>query len=351
MTVSHQQTSADAFPRNQWYVSAWGDEIDQQLTARTILGRPVVLFCRSDGVVVALEDICPHRWMPLSMGTLVDDVIECGYHGFRFDGCGRCVAVPSQPEVPERARVRSYPLAEKGPLLWLWGGAPERADETLIPPTPELTDPSFRWVVVKVHIAGSYVLMHENVLDQTHFRHLHPGFAGTDEWDRGNISLEVADGKLIRTHFTPDAPAPPVARFAGIEPGTLVDSESVGTFVQPGLGTSTTTHRVRETGFAGVIQTFHIFTPETESSTRYCIAVGVTDPHGELGDFERGVLKATLEDQAAIEAVERNRSMFAPTLEVSVRSDQAGLQMRRLIRQRLAAEALGGPTDKENYPI
>ena len=71
--------------------------------------------------------------------------------------------------------------------------------------------------------------------------------------------------------------------FCGIEPGTTVDSVSVGTFVPPGLGSFTRTHRVLKDGFLGVLQTYHIFTPEALDRTAYTIAVGTTDPEGHFG--------------------------------------------------------------------
>jgi vanillate O-demethylase monooxygenase subunit len=73
------------FVMNDWYVAAFGEEIKGQLLARTLLGRRLVFYRTSDGRVVALEDRCPHRSMPLSAGTLEQDTIVCGYHGLRFN--------------------------------------------------------------------------------------------------------------------------------------------------------------------------------------------------------------------------------------------------------------------------
>ena len=330
----------DGFVRDLWYVAAWSDEIDRSLCNLFILGRPVVVFRRRDGNVAALEDICPHRWLPLSMGRLHDDdVVECDYHGFRFDPTGRCVGVPSQREVPPLARVRSYPIVERPPLVWIYAGDPERAAPSRIPEMPELSDAAFRWIVCKVDIDANYLLMHENVMDQTHFHHLHRDFAATPEWDRGQIEVETKNGRVVRRHVTLAAPAPPVAAFAGIEPGSPVDSESVGTFVQPGLNTSTTTHRARDSGQIGVLQTFHIFSPRSPTRTRYSIAVGTNFPAANLAKLEAGVRNATLEDKTAVEAVQRTRTAFAPALEVSVRADRAGLEARRLVRELIQAEA------------
>lgn len=329
------------FVLDQWYVAGWSDEVGAgKLTGRMVLGRPAALFRRADGSVAALENICPHRWAPLTMGTVVGDEVECGYHGHRFDGEGRCTLVPSQPEQPSRARVRAYPVIERGPLIWIWTGDPSKADTSLVPATPELADPAYVWAVVTMDIEAHYLLMHENTLDQTHFHTLHKTFAAAADWDRGEITLETVGGKVIRTHATTDAPAPAVAAFCGVEPGTRVDSVSVGTFVQPGLNTSVTTHTVRGEGRSGVLMTYHIFLPQAENSTRYSIAVGTPHEGADLEKLRAGVYNATLEDKVAVEAIHRVSVEYAPGVEFSVRSDQAGLQARALVRERLSRQAL-----------
>ena len=87
----------DGFIRNAWYVAGLSEDFGPQLTPLTILGQQLVFFRRSDGTVAALEDACPHRKLPLSMGRLEGDRVVCGYHGLTFDGTGTCVAAPTQP--------------------------------------------------------------------------------------------------------------------------------------------------------------------------------------------------------------------------------------------------------------
>jgi phenylpropionate dioxygenase-like ring-hydroxylating dioxygenase large terminal subunit len=99
------------FLRNAWYVAAWDHEVcADALLGRILLDEPVVLYRTRDGQVVALEDRCCHRHYPLHKGTLTQDCIQCRYHGFTYDGAGRCVRVPGQSNIPEAARVKSYPV-------------------------------------------------------------------------------------------------------------------------------------------------------------------------------------------------------------------------------------------------
>ena len=136
-----------AFARRHWYVVASADEIGTTPLARTVCGDDLVLWRRGDGSPAALADRCAHRRFPLSLGTVVDDVLVCGYHGFTYDCTGSCVAVPGQTRIPSRADVRRYPLAEVGPWVFVWMGDPDAPDTSRLPDAPWLTDPA--WAVVK----------------------------------------------------------------------------------------------------------------------------------------------------------------------------------------------------------
>ena len=121
------------FPRNAWYVAATADELGRELLGRTLLDEPVVLYRCDDGTPVALEDRCSHRFLPLSKGYLVGDVVQCGYHGMEYDRTGACVHVPGQKSAPASAGVRTFPICERWRFIWIWMGDPALADEALIP--------------------------------------------------------------------------------------------------------------------------------------------------------------------------------------------------------------------------
>src|SRR4029077_11043671 len=109
-------------PRNQWYIAALSQEVTRGLLSRRILDDPIVFFRTQDGSPVGLADRCPHRGVPLSMGAIKDDVIRCAYHGFEFGKTGACHRVPSQSRIEPQLAVRSYPLREIGPYIWIWMG-------------------------------------------------------------------------------------------------------------------------------------------------------------------------------------------------------------------------------------
>ena len=95
------------FLRNYWYVAAYDREITRRPLGRIILGEPIVFYRLEDGTPVALEDRCAHRHLPLSMGKLVGDTLQCHYHGLRYDKTGACVRVPGLVCYGQRNVIRS----------------------------------------------------------------------------------------------------------------------------------------------------------------------------------------------------------------------------------------------------
>ena len=134
------------FLENAWYVAARNSVITHDLVSLKLLDSSIVFYRNSQNNVVALEDACPHRKLPLSMGKREGDNLQCGYHGLTFDAGGKCVNAPTQDRIPVNAVVRSYPVIEKFNLVWVWMGNPALADESLIPKIRDYGNSSWgRW--------------------------------------------------------------------------------------------------------------------------------------------------------------------------------------------------------------
>ena len=175
------------YPRNHWYVIAFSREVGRSLMRRDCLGDPILLYRTEAGEPVALLDRCPHRGMPFSMGRLVGDVVQCGYHGFQYDSSGVCIKVPSQEAVPAAMCVHRYPLVEKWQWLWIWMGDAALADPALIPDHRELglEDPALSSEpYFMLPIEANYLLALENLVDATHITFLHEG-----NFDTGNVAM------------------------------------------------------------------------------------------------------------------------------------------------------------------
>lgn len=167
-----------AYIKNAWYVACWDNEVKAgEMFHRRLLGELVVFYRKQDGSVVALQDRCPHRFVPLHMGRLVNDSIECGYHGLRFDCTGKCVLNPhGDGKIPAAAKVRQYPTLERYGMVWIWmGDAQPNADKLPDYGVLESTG-DFSTTRGYIHIESNYELMAENLLDLSHITYLHDGY-------------------------------------------------------------------------------------------------------------------------------------------------------------------------------
>jgi len=188
--------------RNTWYIAAEPGELADRPIARTMLEKPVVLFRTEAGKVVALEDRCPHRFAPLSLGRVIGERIQCGYHGAQFDATGACAHVPGQDLVPPRARIASYPVLERHGYVWIWLGDPAGATDTSSIPEFLYRSGDRGWDGGYGHfesIGANYNLINDNLFDITHAEYVHPESFGGEEmrlYRRSKPGTEYVDGEM-----------------------------------------------------------------------------------------------------------------------------------------------------------
>lgn len=125
---------------NRWYPIASSSQVRSAPVGLHRMGLQLVVFRGQDGRLRCLRDRCPHRGVALSLGRVREGEIECPYHGFRFDGEGRCTAMPCEgrdARIPRGLEVDAFPVREDHGLVWLWWGvAPARGDVDALPPVP-----------------------------------------------------------------------------------------------------------------------------------------------------------------------------------------------------------------------
>ncbi len=332
------------YPFNCWYVAAASDEVGRELLARRLLGIPVVLYRRSSGEVVAMEDRCVHRAYPLSAGRLDGDRLVCGYHGFVYDQDGSCVEVPSQQNVPKGACVRTFEVHEQPPFVWIWLGEPGAAALRTPPRTPWFDDPQWASTGATRHVRANYMLLHEHYLDLTNVFVMHPeavppGIEALPQLDEVEVSeMSVAYSRLL-----------PAARLAdweaeatGLPRVTECTRREEGTFVSPAL------HVQRYSIRAGDRPPFeHLrvqgFTPETPTTTHVFMrivrsyatdrAVVAEHLHGIFGEMAS-------RDVTVLETVQqRLGEELEPPRDVNVKADRAAVRARSIVRAMVDEEA------------
>jgi phenylpropionate dioxygenase-like ring-hydroxylating dioxygenase large terminal subunit len=335
-----------SFPRNQWYVAGHARDFGRDLRSQWILGEPICFYRTVDGIPVALADHCVHRQMPLSLGRLQDDGIECRYHGILYGPDGQAVRVPSQLHLPANCRVRRYPLAESGGFTWIWMGEADKADESLIPLRPWLDSPD--WVVVRgtLHMNARAQLLNENLLDLSHVSFLHADTIGTAEVAGGPASTEV-DGHTVRvTRPMPSVQCPPLfQKVMGLD--GLIDRESVAEFVAPGFHVSHVLVKPAGEDWSSPRacrhNAVHCITPERTDSAHYfwALARDYRIDDAEVSSFwQDGSPRVLNEDIEAVEAIEKVLAAYAPgyPFEINLKADAGGLRARRIIEQMIAEE-------------
>ena len=143
-----------------------------------LLGEDLVVW-RLGGAPRVWQDLCAHRGTRLSLGTVRDGRLNCGYHGWSYDESGQCVKFPSHPEQvpPHTASVRTYRTMEEYGYVWASLGNPP----SVVPEFNEWEDPSYR----KIHCGpyryrASATRAVENFLDVGHFPFVHGGLLGDE---------------------------------------------------------------------------------------------------------------------------------------------------------------------------
>jgi phenylpropionate dioxygenase-like ring-hydroxylating dioxygenase large terminal subunit len=178
-TVSRPAAFADtAALRACWHPVGFSAGLTGRPLAADLLGEPLVLWRGANGAPRAMSDLCVHRGTALSLGEVRDDQLVCPYHGWRYAGDGRCVAIPQLEDpsrVPAKARVPAFAVQERYGLIWVALEQPRWP----LPEVPELEDSA--WTVVS---AGPYrwecdaARQVENFTDFGHFPWVHPGLLG-----------------------------------------------------------------------------------------------------------------------------------------------------------------------------
>lgn len=361
------------FPKNSWYVGALSAEIaNGDVLSRTICELNLAIFRGLDGVPAALMDRCPHRLYPLSAGRVTDRGLQCGYHGLTFSGDGRCVEIPTQPEIPPNACTGSYPVREEHGLIWIWPGEPSLAAGTSLPSFApgdgylsgldfSCLDPSETWGVAgpqRIHIDANYMLAVDNLLDLTHTAFVHAKtFDNAGVLDASRTIKAVGDDQLIDFFSFKNTMSAPLRQGYILDEQVPLFDNFLETYWQA-PGVMILVHGAvpeggnRETDGAIVLNT-NIITPETATTCHYFWAQSVYRNRGEgrVRDMWEVMTKAAFaEDEQTLRTQQRNLDRFGiDSLEDGIalvlKADKAIVLARRIVNRRVRQEQSSLPVE------
>ncbi len=337
-----------SFLRNAWYVAALSPEIGRTLQAVRLLGEAIVLYRTQDGAPVALEDACPHRKLPLSMGRIKGDAVECGYHGLTFDCAGACIDAATQARIPPFARVRAYPTCDRYGLLWIWMGDADKADTGEILSIP--TYGNSGWHITSgdsMRCTSNYLWLVDNLLDPSHVAWVHRGSFGGAGTDATPLEVRTIDNGVISSRWIRDQPPPPfyapLVKFTG-----HADRLQHYEMRYPAVGINMGIYTPAGKGGPDMVDgpdtyrmiSYHFITPVDEDHTHYFwLQHRNTDPHDTTitQRVAAGAKAAFEEDRLILEAVHqgmKNRN----TQTTGLLLDAAASRFRKGLEQRIAAE-------------
>jgi vanillate O-demethylase monooxygenase subunit len=339
------------FLKNTWYVACMPDDFQDKPLGRKICGESMVFYRGAQGQAVALEDFCPHRGAPLSLGFVKDGNLVCGYHGLEMGCEGKTIAMPGQ-RVRGFPAIRSFPVVERYGFVWVWPGQVDKASEDLIPKFEFFDNPAWAYGGGLYHIACDYRLMVDNLMDLTHETYVHASTIGQKEIDEVPCVTTTEGDHVTTSRFMENISAPPFWKMAlrgnKLADDVPVDRWQICHFTPP-------SHVMIEVGVAhaghgGYHAPDHVkaysvvvdfITPETETSIWYFWGMARKfQPQDAVltASIREGQGKIFSEDLQMLELQQKNL-LAHPTRELlKLNIDAGGVQSRRVIDRLLAQE-------------
>jgi phenylpropionate dioxygenase-like ring-hydroxylating dioxygenase large terminal subunit len=167
-----QKVRAAGLNPDYWYPVAWDHEIAAgQVVEVKFWGRSIAVYRGQDGAVHALEDRCAHRQLKLSKGKVEGNNLLCTYHGWEYDGCGRCAKIPHDlfgNKMPQ-ITIGNYPIQVRYGIIWVFPGDPAMATVHKIPEIPEI-EGATEWGIMPLDfvVSAHHSMVIDNVSDFTH---------------------------------------------------------------------------------------------------------------------------------------------------------------------------------------
>ena len=339
------------FPTNAWYVACTPNEIDDGPLGRQICGQRIVFFRGPESRVAAVEDWCPHRGAPLSLGRVVEGRLVCGYHGLEMGADGKPVAMPLQ-RVRGFPSIRTFPVVERHGFVWVWPGDSAQADPATIHHCAWAGHPEWAYGGGLYHVKCDYRLMIDNLMDLTHETYVHAGSIGQKEIDEAPPATTTDGDEVVTRRLMENVMPPPFWRMAlrgnHLADDVPVDRWQICRFTPP-------SHVMIEVGVAhagnggydadpkykasSIVVDF--LTPESATSMWYFWGMARNfNPTDKAltASIREGQGRSFAEDLQMLESQQRNLLAHPERTLLKLNIDAGGVQSRRVLERIVAQE-------------
>jgi phenylpropionate dioxygenase-like ring-hydroxylating dioxygenase large terminal subunit len=234
--VREDRYSFTPYPRG-WFRALFSSELDPgHVKGLKLLGRELVAFRTESGEAAITDAHCPHLGAHLGHGGKVSgEAIRCPFHHWEFGTDGVCTRIPYAPRIPPRAKLRSWPLTERGGMVMVYHDPEGREPDFEVPELAELHDAA--WLPVEVGrwtVRASWLDMNENCVDGPHFKYVHgtDAIPSTEVEIRGHVhvatstfKMEAPGGSVDATLVTTDyGPGLQTVHIDGLVPTLMVNT-------------------------------------------------------------------------------------------------------------------------------
>jgi 5,5'-dehydrodivanillate O-demethylase len=169
-------TPAGELLRRYWMPAAVAAELtdEKPIKGLRLLGEDLVVYRDKAGRYGLVGEHCPHRKASLAFGRVDEEGIRCPYHGWKYDGTGKCLEQPAEPPeggFKDKIKHTAYPVEKLGGLLWAYLGPEPRP---LLPRWDVLAwENGKRWIEKHEIYHCNWLQPMENSVDPSHLYWLH----------------------------------------------------------------------------------------------------------------------------------------------------------------------------------
>ena len=162
-----------------WYCLGNSNQLKvKEIKQFKLFDQEIVLYRGVNNVIYALESRCKHLGANLINGCVIDNKIQCGFHGWKYNGDGTLitkeVTIEYEPNndiyIEKVCKLQNYLTIEINNLIYLWFGLD--TPDWYPPEIKQLEQWSYRGSS-DINVNASLIDIVNNGVDVVHFKYVH----------------------------------------------------------------------------------------------------------------------------------------------------------------------------------